>query len=235
MHRLLLGLAALVLALGACSGDDSADSDQTPEDRLAAAKSGFDEAEFVEFTLATESLPDSLDAGLLSAEGTGTHDPAFTGEVDVKTQLGPITAPLVAVDGTVYAELPFTGWSELDPAKYGAPDPAGLMDTESGISSLFTATEDATEAGSDADRALALRALAPLEHSRAPPNTGVAPRREEATLADSARPGAPDRAKEYWDRLQREYPRSDAAKRIQKTTDGRGAQGAQHTGPKENR
>ncbi|MGH3506888.1 MAG: LppX_LprAFG lipoprotein, partial [Nocardioidaceae bacterium] len=150
MHRLLLASAALVLAVSGCS-DDSADSDLSPEERLEEAKSGFDDAEFVEFQLGTEALPDGLDEGLLTAEGTGTHDPAFTGEVKVKTGLGDITAPLVAVDGNVYAELPFTGWSELDPDEYGAPDPAGLMDTDAGISSLFTATEDVSEGDSERD------------------------------------------------------------------------------------
>ena len=150
MHRLLLASAALVLAVSGCS-DGSADSDLSPEERLEEAKSGFDDAEFVEFQLGTEELPDGLDEGLLTAEGTGTHDPAFTGEVKVKTGLGDITAPLVAVDGNVYAELPFTGWSELDPDEYGAPDPAGLMDTDAGISSLFTATEDASEGDSERD------------------------------------------------------------------------------------
>ena len=54
-----------------------------------------------------------------------------------------ISAKLIAVDGKVYAELPLVGWQDIDPADYGAPDPAALMDTDSGISSLFTATEDA--------------------------------------------------------------------------------------------
>jgi lipoprotein LprG len=145
----LLSTAAAALLLAGCSGD-SGDSDQSPDERLAEAKAGLDEAEFIEFQLGTDSLPDGLE-GLITAEGTGTHDPAFTGEVKVQTDLGDITAPLVAVDGQVYAELPFTGWSELDPADYGAPDPAGLMDPEAGISSLFTATDDPTEGDSERD------------------------------------------------------------------------------------
>jgi lipoprotein LprG len=150
VRNLLLAVAALTLALSGCSGDDPAESDETPEDRLAAAKTGLDEAEFIEFQLETESLPDDLE-GLLSATGTGTHDPAFTGEVKVQTGLADITAPLVAVDDTVYAELPFAGWSEIDPAEYGAPDPANLMDPDTGISSLFTATTDVSEGDSERD------------------------------------------------------------------------------------
>jgi lipoprotein LprG len=148
---LLLASVVLTLALTGCSGDDEPANDQTPEERLAAAKAGFDEAEFIGFTLATEELPDDLDEGLLSATGVGTHAPAFDGDVKVQTTIGDITAALIAIDGEVYAELPFTGWSVLDPGEYGAPDPANLMDPESGISSLFTATTDVTEGDSERD------------------------------------------------------------------------------------
>jgi lipoprotein LprG len=55
------------------------------------------------------------------------------------------------VDGTVYAELPIVGWQEIDPADYGAPNPADLMDTSTGISTLFTATQDAEVGDSTRD------------------------------------------------------------------------------------
>jgi tol-pal system protein YbgF len=47
-----------------------------------------------------------------------------------------------------------------------------------------------------------------------------------------SRLGAPDRAKEYWDRLRRDFPRSDAAKRIPGSSEDSKGRGA---GPKENR
>ena len=38
---------------------------------------------------------------------------------------------MVAVDGKVYAQIPLTpGWQDVDPAEYGAPDPAQLMSTD---------------------------------------------------------------------------------------------------------
>ena len=38
-------------------------------------------------------------------------------------------------------QLPLTpGWQEIDPADYGAPDPAQLMSPDQGFSSLLTAT-----------------------------------------------------------------------------------------------
>ena len=99
----------LAVGLAGCKGNDDTSSDETPTDRLTAAKTDLDEADYIGFTLSTESLPDDLD-GLLSASGTGTHDPAFTGEVKVQTAID-ITAPVIAVDGKVYAKLPFSPYA----------------------------------------------------------------------------------------------------------------------------
>ncbi len=52
-------------------------------------------------------------------------------------------ADVVALDGEVYAKLPFTSkFVVIDPADYGAPDPADLMDPDGGLSSLLTAAQD---------------------------------------------------------------------------------------------
>ncbi|MBA2445539.1 MAG: LppX_LprAFG lipoprotein [Nocardioidaceae bacterium] len=152
MRKLLATAAVLVVSVAGCKGSEDAPApDLSLEERLVEAKRDFDEAEFIDFTLATESLPDGL-PGLLSASGTGTHDPAFTGKVDVATGAVPLNdTNLIAVDGRVYVDLPFIGWTDLDPSDYGAPDPADLMDTEGGISSLFTATEDLVEGESERD------------------------------------------------------------------------------------
>ena len=39
-----------------------------------------------------------------------------------------VDVPVIAVDGKVYAQLPFTGgeWDTVNPKEYGAPDPADL-------------------------------------------------------------------------------------------------------------
>ncbi len=138
----LLAAAAFFVVTG-CGGDDSPTSDLTPDERLAEARESFDAAEFISFTLSSDDLPDDIDA-LISATGTGNHDPAFDGEIKVQTAFD-ITAPLIAVDDEVYVKLPFSDWSTIDPASYGAPDPAQLLNDEGGISSLFTATEDPEE------------------------------------------------------------------------------------------
>lgn len=150
MRKLVVTAACLVLALSACKGgNDSSNSDQSADDRLTDAKTSFDDAEYIGFTIKTDNLPDGVE-GLVSADGTGTHEPAFEGQVDVQTAI-PISASLIAVDDKVYAELPIVGWQEIDPADYGAPNPGDLMDTSTGISSLFTATEDAKVGDSTRD------------------------------------------------------------------------------------
>ena len=60
--------------------------------------------------------------------GVGTHAPAFEGTITVVLSGNDFEVPVVAVDDKVYAQLPLTpGWHDVDPADYGAPDPAQLM------------------------------------------------------------------------------------------------------------
>ncbi len=144
--RRLLTAGTLVagLTLAGCTSDGGQE-ERTPEDVLAAAKTALDETSGVRIALATEKLPAKVD-GILSATGVGTHDPAFEGDLTIST--GGITAdvPVVAAQGKVFAKLPFTTeFVEVDPAAYAAPDPAALMETEGGLSSLLTSAEGIEE------------------------------------------------------------------------------------------
>lgn len=144
-RRLLVaGTLTAGLTLSACTGG-AAEDDRSPDEVLADAKATLDETSGVRIELATEKLPAKVD-GILSATGIGTHDPAFEGDLKVFT--GGITAdvPVVAAQGKVFAKLPFTTeFVEVDPAAYAAPDPAGLMETDGGLSSLLTAADDVEE------------------------------------------------------------------------------------------
>lgn len=137
-------MAAPALLLAGCSDDGGGEqAEQDPAEVLAEAKATLDETSGVRITLDTEDLPEGVQ-GLLSAEGYGTQSPApaFEGSIVVRFAGIEPEVPVVAVDDTVYAQVPLTtGWSEVDPAEYGAPDPAGLLDPDSGFSSLLTATE----------------------------------------------------------------------------------------------
>jgi lipoprotein LprG len=135
---------ALLLALTACGGDEDGGSgsggDASPEEVLAAAKTELDETSGVNVTLSTEDLPDGA-TGILQAEGVGTHAPAFEGSLTVAIAGGEPVVPVVAVGGKVYAVLPFTSdYQVVDPAEYGAPDPAALMSPDKGFSALLGET-----------------------------------------------------------------------------------------------
>ena len=141
--RWVVALVALpVLLLPACSGEEAGE-EPSPGELLAGAKQTLDETTGVRIALATEELPDGV-SGLAAAEGVGTPAPAFDGSITVVLSGTSFDVPVVAVDGVVYARLPMTvGWTEdIDPGEYGAPDPATLLSTEGGFSSLLTATED---------------------------------------------------------------------------------------------
>jgi lipoprotein LprG len=102
----------------------------------------LDETSGVKVSLTTDELPEGVD-GMLEATGLGTHPAAFQGEIKVLVNGITARVPVTAVDSTVHAKLPFTTrYARIDPAAYGAPDPARLMATEGGISAWLTEATD---------------------------------------------------------------------------------------------
>jgi lipoprotein LprG len=137
--RLLAVLVALVTLGTGFSGSDAPGTD--PADTLASAKKTLDETPGLRIGLSTGKLPTGV-SGLLTADGVATHAPAFKGDIKVAASGITADAAVVAVDGVVHAKLPFTSkFTVIDPADYGAPDPAALMDPDAGLSSLLTAAE----------------------------------------------------------------------------------------------
>jgi lipoprotein LprG len=133
-------LVTATLGVSGCSG--GSDDSEDPGDVLAEAKRQLDETSGVRLRLTTEELPEGVD-GVLDANGVGTHAPAFEGDIKLLWNDVSVDVPVVAVDGTVYAKIPFTtGFSDIDPSAYGAPDPAALMDPDTGVSTWLT---DATD------------------------------------------------------------------------------------------
>lgn len=148
-----------VLTVSGCSGgsddpvtentklDDDGDGDVSPEEVMAAAKEKLDTTSGVHVRLSTDDEPDEGDY-LASAEGTLIADPpAFEGEVAGRV-LGVEASdiPVISVGGDLYVEVPVLGWRTEDPSEFCAPDPALLLDPETGVSPILTATED-LEAG----------------------------------------------------------------------------------------
>ncbi len=135
---------AVVLALTGCTAESPSD-DRTPEEVLGEAKQTLDGTSGVRLTLTADELPAGV-SGVSRAEGVGTHAPAFDGTLTVVLGGASFDVPVVALDGIVHAQVPLVpGWQEVDPDEYGAPDPAQLMSTEAGFSSLLTAAEGLEE------------------------------------------------------------------------------------------
>jgi len=136
MRKLVVGLlAAVLLVTAGCGGGSGQHQGKPAAARLAAAKKAFDASPALHITLSADKLPRSV-AGLLSAEGQGTHQPGFKGEIKVVQSGLSLTVPVVAVGGKTWAKLGL--WQQVDPKQYNAPDPAGLMSTDRGLSSVLT-------------------------------------------------------------------------------------------------
>jgi lipoprotein LprG len=146
-------LTALLAATG-CTADDDGDADSADDlgSRMEAARAVLDDAASIDLVLSTDALPDGIE-GLVAADGTGNHDPAFEGTVTIVSgAFGDIDADVVAVDGDVYAELPFTGgFAPIDPSDYGAPDPAALLASDGGVSEWLTSADDLSDGGESRD------------------------------------------------------------------------------------
>lgn len=136
--RIAIAVAAVTL-LAACGGKGGGDD---PAQVFAKAKELLDETPGVHLSIAfgESRLPAGV-SGVLRAEGTLTHQPAFEGTI--KASLSGLSAdiPVVAVDGRVYADVPLLpgGMQQIDPSDYHMPDPAAFADPDRGLSSWLTA------------------------------------------------------------------------------------------------
>jgi len=161
VHRVataaLVGGLTVITAAG-CSGgddpvtenkelDDNGDGTVSPEEVMAAAKDKLDTTSGVHVSMSTDDKPDSGDY-LASADGILIADPpAFEGEVGGRVMgFEASDIPVVSVDGDLYIQAPVIGWQKADPSDFCAPDPAQLLNPDTGVSPILTATED-LEAG----------------------------------------------------------------------------------------
>jgi LppX_LprAFG lipoprotein len=137
----LLALALLAVpALTACGGSSDTDS---AADLLADAKQTLDETETLHFVLGSEGAPE-VGTELVGGEGDIARPASFEGTLQVLAMGSTLDLAVVSVDGTVYAQLPFTsGYSVVDPAQFGFGDPGALIDPETGISQLLAEAENA--------------------------------------------------------------------------------------------
>ena len=154
---------ALVMAaaLTACSGGDKQAGVKklTAAEQLASAKAKADAATSMHLILRSSGIPATAN-GVLAADGSGTHAPAFKGTLDARIAGFAAKVEVVAINSLLYLKLPFTTeFTEADPKEFNAPNPALLFAKEGGITSLMTATTnlvegEATRSGADVLRTI---------------------------------------------------------------------------------
>jgi lipoprotein LprG len=134
-------VAALALLTTACTKDEAGSgAAKSPQQVLAAARQKLDGTTGLRLTLGTKDLPKGV-SGITEANGVATRAPAFDGTLKVIFGGSSVEVPVIAVGGKVFAQLPLTtGWSVVDLADYGAPDPAAFLGAGTGFSSLLPLT-----------------------------------------------------------------------------------------------
>jgi lipoprotein LprG len=137
----LLALALLAGPLLAGCGGES-NSESAPE-LLAHAKKTLDDTDSAHFVLAGEGAP-TTGTVLVGGEGDIARPASFDGTLKVNALGSALDLKVISVDGTVYAQLPFTtSYSVVDPAQFGFGDPGALLDPDTGISQLLAKAESA--------------------------------------------------------------------------------------------
>lgn len=136
--------ALCVVTVASCSSDPEgstpSQSQLSPAQQLAAAKTKVDAAPSVHLALASSGVPDGA-SGVVSADGWGKHPPAFKGTFKVSLKGVQADAEITSLDGEVYAKLPLIpGTNKIDPKTFGLPDPAVLFSPDQGLTTLLTAT-----------------------------------------------------------------------------------------------
>ncbi|MGY1783395.1 LppX_LprAFG lipoprotein [Geodermatophilus sp. SYSU D00698] len=141
-------VAGLVVAVSALAGCGGSEPEESAGDLLARAKTTLDETESLHFVLTSEGAP-TTGTALVGGEGDVLRPASFEGTLQVLAVGSALDLAVVSVDGTVYAQLPFTsGYSVVDPAQFGFGDPGALLDPDTGISQLL-AQADAAELGEE--------------------------------------------------------------------------------------
>jgi lipoprotein LprG len=147
MRKPAVVFGVLLLVAGLVSGCGGAEKPDKPvAQRLATAQKFLEKSNGVQIALGTPQLPQGVQ-GILKATGIGTKQPAFKGEISVVQNGLSVKVPVRAVNGDVYIQ--FGGrWQKIDPADFGAPDPADLFRVDGGLASLLSDVEGA-KAGKD--------------------------------------------------------------------------------------
>ena len=130
-------VTGVLIAVPLVTGCGGGEPEETAEQLLARAKTTLDEAGSLHFVLTSEGAP-TTGTELVGGEGDVARPASFQGTLQVLAAGSAVDLAVVSVEGTVYAQLPFTtGYSVVDPAQFGFGDPGALLDPDTGISQLL--------------------------------------------------------------------------------------------------
>jgi len=151
-----LFVVGLFVALPACSGNDAEAPQQSPTERLAAVKAGFDASKTVQLDLTSRDVP-PRENGVTQAKGAGVisaTEPKFQGTITgtIKGLAG--TIDVVAIGSDTYLKFFTPDYRKTDLDTLNAPNPAMFFDPATGISALLPQTaaprdDGQTRAGSE--------------------------------------------------------------------------------------
>ncbi|MEQ7126159.1 LppX_LprAFG lipoprotein [Actinopolymorpha sp. B11F2] len=133
---ILLALVAWTAStvLVGCAEDPPAN----PRSTLVEAKRQLDTTRTVHFRVTSAGLPEA-GAVLVGGDGVAKRPAAFAGRFRVATGGVALTLQVVSLDGTLYAQIPFTErFAATDPDRLGIADPALMLDPGQGLSSFLT-------------------------------------------------------------------------------------------------
>jgi lipoprotein LprG len=146
-------LVATSVALAGCSGGDDAGGQPSasPAEQLDAARDRLVSSPAVAFTLESSGLPGKA-VGVSAASGTGLFaPPSFKGTLNATIRGVTGTVDVIAVEQDVYLKFFTPGYAKVDPAAYGAPNPARLFDQQAGVTSLVDKTSSPTRGARQRD------------------------------------------------------------------------------------
>jgi lipoprotein LprG len=130
-------LALAVFALPLLAGCSGGSSEVSAPDLLTQAKQTLDKASSAHFVLSSEGAP-KTGTVLVGGEGDIARPASFGGTLKVLALGSTLDLEVVSINGTVWAQLPFTSsFSTIDPAQFGFGDPGALLDPDTGISQLL--------------------------------------------------------------------------------------------------
>ncbi|HEV7195579.1 MAG TPA: LppX_LprAFG lipoprotein [Pedococcus sp.] len=135
------GVAALAtLTVVGCSNSAAPAKQVPPAQRLATARQRLEQSPAVSLSVESSGLPGKA-VGVSGGRGTGLFNPpSFKGTLNATVSGVTGTVDVIAVDKDVYMKFFTPGYIKIDPKTYGAPNPAQLFSTQTGITSLIGRT-----------------------------------------------------------------------------------------------